>query len=416
VHTERSEAARRRGEKEGTEGKAGKKEKHERHREGPFTDRPRGALEHGMHEHASPAAGKKAAAKASAEVTEWKRHNKVKHSLRPRMESERLRPLKLPRGTWKQRVAGATASEETTEWKGLTKVHKLQQSWLNSETEFRALLASFGANYHDAEPEGSNQPDASGDESQSFFLTSSLTSKAASPPPKSARKPESDHGGSSDNDEERMNGMLVSKRRLTIVAPTISLDDDDDDDDDDDGQAFVEASQLRAQARHGALSSSGGENHQPEAVPEAPDTTGETGEREDREAQTPIHRRLPSNDVCSEPAETAVTVSAATECLQNAETLGAAHVNDRGADAKDATCAACDEASQVATSAAQMEQKPGQNNRQEAMVRREEWARGIGEQVSSIANLIQNSPPRNRAQEAHACLLESEREGEKEIS
>jgi hypothetical protein len=449
AHTERSEAARRRGEKHQAEGKAEKKEKHGKHGkhgmykgEVPHTDRP--APTHGVQVHESPAAVKKAAAKASTEVTEWKRQSKVKLSHRPRIEPERSRAIKLPSlgGTWRQRVAGATASEETTEWKGLTKVHKLQQSWLNSETEFRTLLASFGANYLQ-----SNQSYVCGGESQSFFLT------ASSPAPNAASEDLVERDEDSSENEERMNGMTVSKRRLTIVAPTITLDYSDDDDDDNDAQEFVEASQLRAQVRQGAASSYA-EKQQHAAEPEAPAPTasdtrrGGTEQREDAEAQIDTNSR---GDASKPPSESTI----ATEPLANGMNLDvelerngalAAYVKLRSANFQHAetdseidplvvddaeeeeeesgeslpkakavyevgeeeqTDAACEEATETPESTAPLEaEEDGRNPRQETAQRKQKWARGIGEQVSSISNLPPNSPPRNR--EAHAHLLHSD--------
>ena len=434
AHTERREA-KRRGEKHQAEGKAEKKEKHGMYKgEGPHTDRPRGAQAHGVQEHESPAAVKKAPARASAEVTEWKRQSK-KQSQRPRIEPERSRALKLPRGTWRQRVAGATASEETTEWKGLTKVHKLQQSWLNSETEFRALLASFGANYTQ-----SNQSCVCGGESQSFFLTSS------SPAPNAASKDLVERDGDSSENEERMNGMTVSKRRLTIVAPTISLDDSDDDNDDNSAQELVEASQLRAQARQvAAFSFAEKQQHaaEPEALaPTASDTIGGSEQTEGTEAQIDTNSR---GDASESPAESTI----ATEPLANGMNLDVKHERngalaaymklrsakfqhadtdsecDPGAeddddeeeglskakavyevDEEEQADAACEEAKETPEFTAPLKEEEGRNPRQETLQCKQEWAPGIGEQVSSISNLLQSSPPRNR--EAHAHLPHSD--------
>jgi hypothetical protein len=448
AHTERREA-KRRGEKHQAEGKAEKKEHHGMYKGvGPHTDRPRGAQAHGVQEHESPAAVKKAPAKASAEVTEWKRQSKKQSH--PRIEPERSRALKLPRGTWRQRVAGATASEETTEWKGLTKVHKLQQSWLNSETEFRALLASFGANSNYTP---SNQSCVCGGESQSFFLTSS------SPAPNAASKDLVERDGDSSENEERMNGMTVSKRRLTIVAPTISLDDSDDDNDDNAAQELVEASQLRAQARQvAAFSYAEKQQHaaEPEALaPTASDTIGGTEQTEDAEVQIDTNSR---GDASEPPAESTI----ATEPLANGMNLDVKHErngalaaymklrsakfqhaetdseSDPGADddvdddddddeeeeeeeeeealskakavyevdEEEQADAACEEAKETPEFTAPLKEEEGRNPRQETLQCKQEWAPGIGEQVSSISNLLQSSPPRNR--EAHAHLPHSD--------
>ena len=192
---------------------------------GAQTDRPR-------QKSSSPMAAIqiiRANAKASDQITQWKRDAKPK-KLRL-LDRDQIKPLPSLRATWKSRVRGACATMETTEWKGFVKFEKLRQKWEEDEQAFRTLLESCRPHARPASPPGAaDNPE----EDSSFFLTGAPFKDPPVPPlglASRARLDEADTGQGIDHEEEEEGN---TRTQLFVDAPAIgSLDDDDDDDDED---------------------------------------------------------------------------------------------------------------------------------------------------------------------------------------
>ena len=194
---------------------------------GAQTDRPR-------QKSSSPMAAIqiiRANAKASDQITQWKRDAKPKKVRL--LDKDQIKPLPSLRATWKSRVRGACATMETTEWKGFVKFEKLRQKWEEDEQAFRTLLESCRPHARPASPAGAaDNPE----DDSSFFLTGA---PFKDPPVPSlgtasrARLDEADAGQGIDHEEEEEEEGNT-RTQLFVDAPAIgSLDDDDDDDDED---------------------------------------------------------------------------------------------------------------------------------------------------------------------------------------
>ena len=211
---------------------------------------------------------KVAAAKASEEVTQWKKRLRrgVKKPSKLIADALMKSPPQLPpmRMTWKLRVKETQASHEVTEWRGLKRFEKLERSWLDSEDEFRALLSSFELSRQGKASACEEGPSDVAEEGQgsSFFLTSELTEQPLPTPPRRGRASCSRRGHGSDRasseDEEAMNPSQVVREQIAVVAPDIAGPSSEDEDGDEES-SFIDASALRQ--RNAACHLHGGDAH-----------------------------------------------------------------------------------------------------------------------------------------------------------
>lgn len=195
------------------------------------------------------------AAKASEEVTQWKKRQRrgVKKPSKLIADALMKSPPQLPpmRMTWKARLKETQASHEVTEWRGLKRFEKLERSWLDSEDEFRTLLASFELSRQRKEASACEErpPDVAEEgQGSSFFLTSELTEQPLPTPPRRGLASGSRGGHGSDRvsseDEEAMNPSQIVREQIAVVAPDIAGPSSEDEDGDEES-SFIDASALR---------------------------------------------------------------------------------------------------------------------------------------------------------------------------
>lgn len=202
-------------------------------------------------------AGKVAAAKASEEVTQWKRRPRKGSKKTSKMESNDLNKASLlppMRATWKVRVKETQASHEVTEWRGLKRFEQLQRSWLHSEDEFRALLASFEVSHRGRAdcPDKAHPHSAEEGEGSSFFLTAEPALQPLPSPRPHSRQGQTGGKGqghesdqaSSEGEENCLNPSQIVARQISVVAPSVGSCSSDEEDGDD-GSSFLDAGALR---------------------------------------------------------------------------------------------------------------------------------------------------------------------------
>ena len=185
--------------------------------------------------------------KASDEVTQWKRQRRGGRKS-SRLEAHGPKPMQLApmKMTWKTRVKETQASHEVTEWRGFKRFEKLERSWLDSEQEFRALLASFELSRRGGHAAEGKAPrgDPTEDEGSSFFLTSATMEEQPDPHSRERqkiRKQARGSDGASSEDEDEENPSQIVRPRLSVVAPSMAQGHSSDESEDD----FIDASALR---------------------------------------------------------------------------------------------------------------------------------------------------------------------------